>query len=34
MFRQRTEVSKPQRDLLTALDIPVPKQIIELAASR
>ena len=35
MFRQRTELSKPQRDLLTRLDIPAPKQIIELApASR
>jgi hypothetical protein len=35
MFRQRTELSKPQRDLLTRLDIPAPRQIIELApASR
>jgi hypothetical protein len=35
MFRQRTELSKPQRDLLATLDIPAPKQIIELApASR
>jgi hypothetical protein len=33
-FRQRTELSKPQRDLLAKLDIPAPKQIIELAASR
>jgi hypothetical protein len=33
-FRQRTELSKPQRDLFTALDIPAPKQIIELEASR
>jgi hypothetical protein len=34
-FRQRTELSKPQRDLLATLDIPAPKQIIELApASR
>ncbi|PWU50451.1 IS1634 family transposase [Micromonospora sp. S4605] len=35
LFRQRTELSKPQRDLLAKLDIPAPKQIIELApASR
>ena len=35
VFRQRTELSKPQRDLLATLDIPAPKQIIELApASR
>ena len=34
MFRQRTELSKPQRDLLAKLDIPTPKKIIELAASR
>jgi hypothetical protein len=35
LFRQRTELSKPQRDLLARLDIPAPKQIIELApASR
>ena len=34
-FRHRTELSKPQRDLLARLDIPAPKQIIELApASR
>ena len=33
LFRQRTEVSKPQRDLLAALDIPAPKQIIELATA-
>ena len=32
MFRQRTELSKPQRDLFAALGIPAPKQIIELAA--
>jgi Transposase DDE domain len=32
-FRQRTELSKPQRDLFTALDIPAPTQIIELAAA-
>jgi hypothetical protein len=31
VFRQRTELSKPQRDLLARLDIPAPKQIIELA---
>jgi hypothetical protein len=34
VFRQRTELSKPQRDLLARLDIPAPKQIIELAAAR
>jgi len=35
IFRQRTALSKPQRDLLTRLDIPAPRQIIELApASR
>ena len=33
MFRQRTELSKPQRDLLARLDIPAPKQIIELATA-
>jgi hypothetical protein len=33
MFRQRTELSKPQRDLLARLDIPAPKQIIELATT-
>jgi hypothetical protein len=32
-FRQRTELSKPQRDLFAALDIPAPKQIIELATT-
>lgn len=30
LFRQRTELPKPQRDLLAKLDIPAPKQIIEL----
>jgi len=31
----RTELSKPHRDLFAKLDIPAPKQIIELApASR
>jgi transposase len=29
-FRQTTELTKPQRDLLAALDIPTPKKIIEL----
>ena len=29
-FRQRTELTKPQRDLLAKLAIPPPKQIIEL----
>jgi Transposase DDE domain len=33
VFRQRTELSKPQRDLLATLDIPAPKQIIELATT-
>jgi hypothetical protein len=33
VFRQRTELSKPQRDLLAKLDIPAPKQIIELATT-
>jgi len=33
MFRQRTELSKPQQDLLARLDIPAPKQIIELATT-
>jgi hypothetical protein len=33
VFRQRTELSKPQRDLLARLDIPTPKGIIELAAT-
>jgi hypothetical protein len=30
LFRQRTELSKPQRDLLTKLDITPPKQMIEI----
>lgn len=30
LFRQRTELSKPQRDLLTKLSIAAPKQIVEL----
>jgi hypothetical protein len=30
-FRRRTELSKPQQDLLARLDIPAPTQIIELA---
>jgi hypothetical protein len=29
-FRQRTELTKPQRDLLAKLAITPPKQIIEL----
>ena len=33
MFRQRTELSKPQQDLLARLDIPAPKQIIELTTA-
>ena len=32
-FRQRTELTKPQRDLLAKLDIPAPKKIIELATA-
>jgi len=34
LFRQTTALSKPQRDLLAKLNIPAPKRIIELAASR
>ncbi len=34
LFRQRTELSKPQHDLLAKLDVPAPKQIIELTTSR
>ena len=34
LFRQRTELSKPPRDLLTELDVPTPKQIIELAPTK
>ena len=34
MFRQRTELSKPQQDLLARLDITPPKQIVELTTSR
>ncbi len=30
-FRQRTELTKPQRDIFTKLQLPPPKQIIELA---
>ena len=33
VFRQRTELSKPQQDLLARLDIPTPTQIIELATA-
>ena len=29
-FRQRTELTKPQRDLLTALDVAPPPQMLEL----
>nr|WP_245718515.1 transposase [Nocardia miyunensis] len=29
-FRRTTDLTKPQRDLLAALDIPTPKQVIEL----
>ena len=34
LFRQRTELSKPQRDLLAKLDITAPPQMIELAPAR
>lgn len=32
-FRQSTELSKPQRDLFTALDITAPKKIIEITTT-
>ncbi|MEV4250753.1 transposase, partial [Streptosporangium canum] len=32
LFRRRTELSKPQRDLLAKLGIAAPKQIVELKA--
>jgi hypothetical protein len=32
-FRQTTELSKPQRDLFTALDITTPKKIIEITTT-
>ena len=32
-FRQTTELTKPQRDLFTALAIEAPKKIIEIAAA-
>jgi transposase len=32
-YRQTSELTKPQRDLLTALDIPTPPRIIELTTS-
>ncbi|GAB2459161.1 IS1634 family transposase [Streptomyces incanus] len=32
-YRQTTEPTKPQRDILTALDIPAPKKVIELTAT-
>jgi hypothetical protein len=34
LFRQRTELTKPQRDLLAKLSITPPKQIIELQPAR
>ncbi len=34
MFRQRTELSEPQRDLFAKLGITAPKQMIELAPAR
>ena len=30
VFRRRTEITKPQHDILAKLDLPIPKQIIEL----
>jgi transposase len=33
-FRQSTELTKPQRDIFTALDVTPPKKIIDLAAGR
>jgi hypothetical protein len=30
VFRRRTEITKPQYDILAKLDLPIPKQIIEL----
>jgi len=32
-YRQTPEPTKPQRDILTALDIPAPKKVIELATT-
>ncbi|MBB4936553.1 hypothetical protein FHR32_000858 [Streptosporangium album] len=32
-FRQSTELTKPQRDLFTALDVPAPKKILDLAVA-
>jgi hypothetical protein len=34
LFRQTTALTKSQRDLLATLDVPVPKQIVELTTSR
>ncbi|XIJ51837.1 IS1634 family transposase [Kitasatospora hibisci] len=33
-YRQTTEPTKPQRDILAALDLPVPRKVIELTATR
>ncbi|MFD4977802.1 IS1634 family transposase [Streptomyces sp. NPDC058424] len=33
-YRQTSEPTKPQRDILTALDLPVPKKVIELTTTR
>ncbi|MGI5135670.1 IS1634 family transposase [Streptomyces sp. CA-106110] len=33
-YRQTSEPTKPQRDILTALNLPVPKKVIELTATR
>lgn len=33
VFRQRTELTKTQRDLLTKLRVTPPKQVIELVAA-
>ena len=33
-FRQRTDPTKPQRDLYARLDLPLPKKIIEITHRR
>jgi hypothetical protein len=33
-FRQSTDLTKPQRDILTALNVTPPKKIIDLTAGR
>jgi hypothetical protein len=32
-YRQTSEPTKPQRDILTALDLPLPKKVIELTTT-